>query len=181
MVHGKDTDIHDVTIRNIKSQITGGHNIVRLLNQDGNKIYNIIIDTVQDVSAGIRPRSAVIIWDPGYVSVRRAAQLEMYSITVQNIQTRAECAVRIGGALSNACIKNIQLTDSRVTAVRIADASVSNLLIDGVFAYPSESKASLFVSERAEGHHVEVKNVFQNGRQLAGLHDSLFHIEKNQE
>ena len=105
----------------------------------------------------------------------------MYSITVQNIQTRAECAVRIGGALSNARIKNIQLTDSRVTAVRIADASVSNLLIDGVFAYPSESKASLFVSERAEGHHVEVKNVFQNSRQLAGLHDSLFHIEKNQE
>ena len=181
MVHGKDTDIHDITIRNIKSQITGGHNIVRLLNQDGNKIYNIIIDTVQDVSAGIRPRSAVIIGDPGYVSVRRAAQWEMYSITVQNIQTRAECAVRIGGALSNACIKNIQLTDSRVTAVRIADASVSNLLIDGVFAYPSESKASLFVSERAEGHHVAVKNVFQNGRQLAGLHDSLFHIEKNQE
>ncbi len=176
----RDTGIHDIMIQNIQSYISGGHNIVRLLNQDGNKLYNIMIDTVQDVSSGVRPRSAIIIGDPGYASVRRAAEWELYGITIQNIYSRAEYAVRIGGSLSNACIRNIHLTDSCAAAIRIADTTVSNLLIDGIFAHPGEPENALFVSERAKGRYVAVKNVFPNGRQITGLDDSVFDIEKQE-
>ncbi len=45
-----DGDIHDITIRNIISYGVGGCALIRLLNHDGYKIYNIRIDNVIEAS-----------------------------------------------------------------------------------------------------------------------------------
>ena len=45
-----DGDIHDITIRNVVSYGVGGCALIRLLNHDGYKIYNVRIDNVIEAS-----------------------------------------------------------------------------------------------------------------------------------
>lgn len=98
-VPDKNTHIHDITIRKIHTEVTGGHHIVRLLNHDGNRLYNIHISDVDDTtleSGGKRAKAALKIGDARYIQVRKASLGETHSITVSNIKTRAQYAVLFG-------------------------------------------------------------------------------------
>ncbi len=46
----RDGDIHNITVRNIMAYGVGGCSLIRLLNHDGYRIYNIRIDNVIEVS-----------------------------------------------------------------------------------------------------------------------------------
>lgn len=46
----RDGDIHNITIRNIMCYGVGGCSLIRLLNHDGHRIYNVYIDNVIEVS-----------------------------------------------------------------------------------------------------------------------------------
>lgn len=98
-VPDKNSHIHDITIRKIHTEVTGGHHIVRLLNHDGNRLYNIHISDIHDTtleSGGKRARAALKIGDARYIQVRKAAWGETDSIIVSDIKTRAQYAVLIG-------------------------------------------------------------------------------------
>jgi len=110
-VRGGENDIHDIKIKNIRTEVTGGHHIVRILNHDGNRIYNVDIDGIYDNtpdSGGVRARAALKIGDKNYASLRPALPGETDGITVRNIKTRARCGVLIG---------NPNLTNSEFSSV----------------------------------------------------------------
>lgn len=46
----RDGDIHNITVRNVMAYGVGGCSLIRLLNHDGYKIYNVRIDNVIEVS-----------------------------------------------------------------------------------------------------------------------------------
>ncbi len=99
MVQGKDTDIHDVEIKNINTRVMGGHHIVRLLMQDGNKVYNIDIDGVYDATidkGGPTVAAAVKLGDTGYATIKQAVAGDMYGVSIKHVTTRASMAIRVG-------------------------------------------------------------------------------------
>ena len=109
IIAGKDPDIHDVKMRNIKGDPDRCY-CVRLLNHDGNKIYNIDIDTIMDTSDYVskhRINCAFGMGSPVYYKVRPMAEGELYNIKVKNISTRAGDAVFFNYALKDAEISNI--------------------------------------------------------------------------
>jgi hypothetical protein len=74
-VCGKESDIHDITISNIFTEVTGGHHIIRLLNHDGNRLYDISISNIFDKTidtGGVRARAALKIGDKNYSTARMA-------------------------------------------------------------------------------------------------------------
>ena len=86
-VEGLDDSIHSVIIRNIRALLTGNHALVRLLNQGGRKLYNILVDGVMDLSHNgqelHRPYAAIRIGDVFYNYGRPMAKLgDTYGITV---------------------------------------------------------------------------------------------------
>jgi polygalacturonase len=121
-VCGKDTDIHDITIKNIQTEVTGGHHIIRLLNHDGNKLYNIHISDVFDKTVetgGKRAKAALKIGDSNYSRVCKAKVGETHSITVRNIVTRAEYAALIG---------NANVTNSEFSQIKNDEGILFNIL-----------------------------------------------------
>lgn len=102
-------DIYNITIRNVQAKCVGGHALVRLLNQDGIKMYNIFVSDIFDTStdAEIRPGAGIRIGEEHYWSLRMNQLGETYNIVVDNVRTRAKSAVKIAGTLKNASFRNI--------------------------------------------------------------------------
>lgn len=124
-------DIYNITIRNVQAKCTGGHGIIRLLNHDGIKMYNIIIRDIIDTSSGNEPRvqSAVRIGDLNYSSIRKSELGEMFNITVDTVMTRGKTAVKISGPLKDSVIRNIMGFDGCTNLVQTL-APTENLSID---------------------------------------------------
>ena len=55
LVDGASTDIHNIIIKNIRTHVTSQSALVRLLNHDGNRIYNVVVDTIIDASPENKP------------------------------------------------------------------------------------------------------------------------------
>ena len=112
-VEGLDDDIYNVSIRNIQSSAYCA--IVRLLNQGGVKLYNILIDGVFDTSKGSkymeRGGSGVRVGDVHMYGSRHATADETFNITVKNVYSRAGAALRLAGAMSNCVFENIRTFD----------------------------------------------------------------------
>ena len=104
-----DDDIYNITIRNVRAKVAGGHHIVRLLNQDGIKLYNIFISGVMDASGPNDPRvqAGVKIGDVRYWSMSPCQPGDTYNVFVDNVLTRGKTGVKIQGPLKNAVLRNI--------------------------------------------------------------------------
>lgn len=97
LVEGLSPDIHDVTVRDLQVFAANGCALVRILNHDGHKIYNIRIDNLQEVSP----------WSDADASVAPNPDLygiitEDYHFKMERKQTlgefgyRSDSAIRIG-------------------------------------------------------------------------------------
>lgn len=109
-VEGKDTDIHDIRIRNIKADPYYCM-LVRILNHDGNSIYNIDIDTVMDVSDYTKKKPTnccVGIGSTNYTNIRYAEHGETRNITAKNITSRSGNTVLMSNTLSHARFSNVK-------------------------------------------------------------------------
>ena len=104
-----DDDIYNITIRHVRAKVAGGHHIVRLLNQDGIRLYNIFISDVMDASVAGEPRvqAGVKIGDLRYWTMSQCRMGETYNVFVDNVLTRGKAGVRIQGPLKNAVLRNI--------------------------------------------------------------------------
>ena len=103
-ISSKCRDIHDVTIRGINTDVTGGHGVVRLLCHDTIKLYNVTICDIYDrhVDCGdIRNQAAVRIGDERYFTVSPAVTGDMHNITVSRVITNAKIPVKIHGEIPN--------------------------------------------------------------------------------
>lgn len=139
-VEGKDSDIHDVRIRNIKGDACRWCT-VRLLTQNGNKEYNITVENVMDTSRTEfkkAPRAAVLIGENIYHKTKLHEMGDMDNITVRNVYSRANTAVELNGKISNLNISNVHVFgDGRQGIATRTDedggVELKNCVIDGFF------------------------------------------------
>lgn len=108
-VEGLPTDIRNVTIRNIRTAAFCTN--VRLLNQSGVKLHDILIDGVYDMAhecdrldSGLY---AVRLGDVHLYGTRHSTEDETYNITVRNVQGGGEYALVLAGAVRDLVIENI--------------------------------------------------------------------------
>lgn len=102
-------DIYNITIRNVRAKCLGGHGIVRLLNQDGVNMYNIIVRDIVDTAVGDEPRAqaTVRIGDIRFYKQRRSQMGEMRNILVDGVMAKGKVAVWIKGPLCDSAIRNV--------------------------------------------------------------------------
>lgn len=109
-VEGETGDIYNVVIRNIVGASFCTN--VRLLNQGGTKLYNILVDGVQDSSLDEkyyvgRGVAGVRIGDAHLYGSRHATADETFNICVRNVFSRATCAFRMAGEMADVTYENI--------------------------------------------------------------------------
>ncbi|MBQ8510002.1 MAG: hypothetical protein IJ493_08865 [Clostridia bacterium] len=109
-VEGLSTDLHNVIIRNVNT--ASFCSMVRLLNQGGTKLYNILIDGVVDASMGSpymdRGGSSVRVGDQHVYRERHSTREETFNITIRNVASRANAAVDLAGSITNLTLDNIR-------------------------------------------------------------------------
>ena len=112
-------DIYDIRIRNVRTTCSGGHGLIRLLNQDGIRLHDVSVSDVVEPSGGTRSARGIVIGDTNYSTIRLNQLGETYNIFVTNLQTYARTAVDIKGSLSNAVFCGVAplATDTRLVAV----------------------------------------------------------------
>ena len=109
-VEGMVSDIYNVEIRNIRS--ASFCSMVRLLNQGGTKLHDILIDGVYDQSEScphlVRGYNAVKIGDTHAYGSRHATEDETYNITIRNVYGAGVNAIKIAGEMKNVSIYGIE-------------------------------------------------------------------------
>ncbi len=108
VVEGEPCDIHDVKIRNIASD-SYVCSVVRLLNDEGNKLYNIDIDGVTHVLCGKHTeevRHVVRIGDMAYAD-KHSALGDTHHISIRNVFSHGKYAVSLCKGLCDSTIENI--------------------------------------------------------------------------
>lgn len=109
VVEGESSDIHDVKIKNIMA--SGVCSIVRLLNDEGNKLYNIDVDGVISVpDTRVMPIYTVRIGDMAYAKEHSKIG-DTYNITVRNIVSNTSCGINICKGLKDSLIENVVATE----------------------------------------------------------------------
>ena len=129
----ENDDIYNITVRNVRAKVAGGHHIVRLLNQDGIKLYNIFIRDVMDASGPNDPRvqAGVKIGDLRYWSMSQCQLGDTHNIFVDTVLTRGKAGVNVQGPLKNAVLRNIVGYGGCTNLVK-KTATTENVVIDTV-------------------------------------------------
>ncbi len=104
---GGSDDIRQVMIRNVRGYCRGGHHIIRLLNSSGARLHDVIIDGLIDTSPSeMRCKAAVKIGDSHYGD--GVAPLgDTSRIIVNNVISRSEHTIMLGGSLCDSAISNV--------------------------------------------------------------------------
>ena len=136
-VEGKDTDIHDVQLRNVIGDPFLWL-VVRILNHDGNQIYNIDLDTVFDTSdftTKRRPIATVGIGGALYSKIRKAVPGETRDIHARNLTSRGGCAIRVDNTLVDSTFTNVKTFGDNLVGVstRDGDAGIQNVLMEDFY------------------------------------------------
>lgn len=102
-------DIYNILINNIKGTTVGNCAIIRLLNLDGVKMYNIFINNIMDTSKeGEKGNSkAIVIGDVRYWTIRKDQPGETSRIFINTVVSHAPVVIQIRGSLSNSIFSNI--------------------------------------------------------------------------
>ena len=112
-VEGLSSDLYNVIIRNVNAAAFCA--IVRLLNQGGIKLYNILVDGVFDASKDSpyldRGESGVRVGDTRSYGGAQSAPDETYNITIRNVVTRAFASMRLAGSIRNLTVDNVSSFD----------------------------------------------------------------------
>jgi hypothetical protein len=108
----ENDDIYNIIINNVQAKCAGGHHIIRLLNHDGIKMYNVFISNVMDTSLeGEFPRTvraAVKIGEEArYASVSQNELGDTYRIFITNVISQARNVVWIHRSLKDSVIRCI--------------------------------------------------------------------------
>ena len=147
-VPGKDTDLHDVTMRNIMGD-PFIHFVVRLLNHDGSNLYNIDLDTIFDVSdftTKKRPACTLGIGGALYSKVRKALPGETRNIHAKNLTSRAACAVRFDNVISDSTFSNVKTYGDNLSLVGTKDGDTETHNITFEDCYYGITQQEIFCS-----------------------------------
>ncbi len=118
---GKNGDIHDVKVKNVIGDPTKCY-IVRLLNHDGNKLYNFDIDTILDATAlsrKIRMGASLCLGSPLYMQEKHCELGDDYNIKAKNITSRGRDVVIVNNTLKDSVISNAHNFDTGINLVGV--------------------------------------------------------------
>ena len=108
-VAGASTDICRVTIRNVRA--AAFCTIVRLLNQSGVKLYDILVDGVFDTASECekldRGLYAVRVGDKYLYGSRHSTEEETYNITIRNVCGGGDYVLVLAGSIGNLALEDI--------------------------------------------------------------------------
>jgi len=147
-VEGKDTDIHHIKIRNVQGD-PFIHLVIRFLNHDGNRIYDVDVDTVMDASdftTKKRPHATVDMGCKLYSKVRPSQLGETSNIRVRNITSRGETAVRLNHQLCDTVFTNVKTWGDNIDAIGTQGKGghMQNVVFEDV--YYGSTQQEIFVS-----------------------------------
>jgi len=135
-VEGKESHIHDVKIRNVVSDPNLMLN-VRVLNQDGNQVRDIEIDTIMDssdIAWKVKPKAAIGIGSPGnvYKTLSHSHPDDARNIHGKNIYTRGSMAVRFDEACAHSLFENVKTFANNVvgTSTLALGCQLTNVVFD---------------------------------------------------
>lgn len=139
-VPGEQTHIHDITLRNIKADPHFCYPL-RLLNHDGNQIFNINVDTIMDASdpnSGWHGGAGMSIGSPFYFAFFRAEHGDTHDIHVKNIYTRATAGIIMNHTIKDATFENVHTfddsghgIDTMIDGVQMENVKVKHLYVGG--------------------------------------------------
>lgn len=116
-VEGLSPEICHVTVQNVKTAAYCSN--VRLLNQGGMILHDILVDGVEDMSGecpfldgGI---FGINVGDVHMYGSRHSVSGETYNITLRNIRHRGVAAVRLAGVIDNLIMENIEVPEDSGT------------------------------------------------------------------
>jgi hypothetical protein len=131
----ENLDVHNIEIRDVAGYAAGGHQIVRLLNGSGIKLYDVLVENVVDESpAGVVDRATVRIGDanPAWGGVTPLG--DAYAFTIRNIESRSRQAILIAGSLADSAIENVKdyNPESQGVCYESGVDNVRNVRVEGV-------------------------------------------------
>ena len=149
-VEGKDADIHDVIIRDIRASTR--QTIVAMRNNDGAQLYRIVVENVFDVTPSeYTPWGVVKIGENNYYRERSSILGETREITLRNIHSQGAGCIFLGASLQDSSISNVYASGGTMHAI-------STFLPEMVFA---ENNCS--ICGGIDMKNVIIENVFYNG------------------
>lgn len=136
-VENMSNDISNIIISNLRGAPDYYKGFVRLLNHHGNKIHDIIIENIMDISDSPLPQnrfgSAVRIGENFYYGKGEPAKPgDTYNITVRNVVTRARTGIFISTTLYDSLIDNIRMTDTGGSAILFRKGVYKGISISNV-------------------------------------------------
>lgn len=135
-IEGMDPDIHDVVIRNVSTESYCAN--IRLLNDNGYKLYNVDIDGVRSLREIAEGRSTVTVRIGDMVYAREHSALgDTHHITVRNVISTQDGGVSICKGLTDSVIENVTvLADGGygLGAHRGVEATLQRCKIGEIFA-----------------------------------------------
>ncbi len=139
-VEGKSPDIHHVHIRDVIACSTQ-YATVGIRNNDGIKIYDVTVDSITDISDGIKanPLNQIRIGQKGFGKHNELGELSR--IYINNLHVNHGAGVMINLTLSDSKISNIFVGENArsavTTATRMEDfkpgAVMRNVVFDGIY------------------------------------------------
>lgn len=148
-VKGKSLDIHDITVRNVTSS-THGCSLVRFLNCDGAKEYNITVENITDTGKSISGCGVIIgVGNDSYAPVRPHGMGEFSNVTIRNLKTCAQEALQICEACENVLIENVSTYGEGLIGVTLSPNFTSKNMTVRNFDLSSD-EADSFLTARCE-------------------------------
>lgn len=118
---GDADDVFDISIRNVAGYSAGACQIVRFLNSRGVRMYNILLENLEDCSpAYLRDMAAVKVGDsnPNWGGVTPLGDTSGFRIV--NVCSNAAAAVQIAGSLVDSSISGITLRSPGLERIRFS-------------------------------------------------------------
>lgn len=114
IVDSLSQDICRITIKNVRSQAFCSN--VRLLSQDGIKLYDVLVDGVMDEERDSPHMDyghfAVRVGDTHLYGKRFSTKDEVYNITINDVYGDGEYALSLAGEIGNLTLSNIRCGDN---------------------------------------------------------------------
>ena len=138
IVEGRSVDIHDVTIRNVISASHGNH-LLRFLNENGAKIYNVTVTDLKDTGEAISGTAVLIGTTDPYLMKYPHAMGDFYNVTIRNVTTCAQRALDVCEPCENLLIENVVADGKTEMGIRIKENFVAkNVTIRDFTLSPTE-------------------------------------------
>ena len=137
-----DGDIHDVTIKNVSIESRCSN--VRLLNDNGRKLYNITVDGVTSLLSGrFQNGSTIRVGDMAYAD-KHSSLGDTHDIHIKNVNVHSYSGVTIVKGLVDSTIENITLQPGAKEGVRTypgSAATLKNCTIERIFCTDPDAVA----------------------------------------